>query len=439
MVINLIIVCALVGVALLLIIPAIRLLESRPLLSLCPLVLIFVATSFYNNGLLISYDWDGINITVIDVIGPLLLCLTFPFFFARLRDGCGRHDLLLLLLLLWSIILGWNYILGLRAFGLQVATNEFRSYFYIICIALYVVSLDISRVWQKLEKLVLFGAFCLSIVAIIGFVDGGIARGSRPIAASHALLILQALLIAIFMHQRGQLRLWLIPLVVALLPLLIILQHRSVWIVAIIALALVLWLLPSLRTALMRWGVIGTVVCGGLCALVFGSTLLEALTESYADAAASALDPSGADGGGTTFSWRVQGWTALLTGEQMDSARERLIGNPFGTGYDRIMLTGDGVKQLRSESPHNFYVQTLLRGGALGLLAFVALHGMLLRSLLRCAKRDVAARPFLLCMAVLVTSQLVYYMVYGSDYIQAIFLGSAIGWLRHSETEYANR
>ena len=126
--INLIIVCALAGVALLLVVPVIRLLESRPLLSLCPLVLIFVATSFFYP---ISFDWGGINITVVDVIGPLLLCLTFPFVFARLRDGCGRHDLLLLLLLLWSCVLGLNYILGLRAFGVQVATNEFRSYFYI--------------------------------------------------------------------------------------------------------------------------------------------------------------------------------------------------------------------------------------------------------------------------------------------------------------------
>ena len=308
-----------------------------------------------------------------------------------------------------------------------------------ICIALYVASLDIARVWQKLEKLVLFAAFCLSIVAIIGFMDGGFSRGSRPVASSHALLILQALLIAIFMHQRGQLRAWLIPLVVALLPLVIILQHRSVWIVAIIALALVLWLLPSLRIALIRWGVIGTAVCGGLCTAVFGATLLEALTDSYHEAASSSLRASGGDGSSTTFSWRVQGWTALLTGEQTDSARERLVGNPFGTGYDRIMLTSDGVKQVRSETPHNLYVQTLLRAGALGLLAFVALHGMLLRGLLRRAKRDAAARPFLLCMAVLLASQLVYYLVYGSDYIQAIFLGSAIGWLRHSETRHANR
>ena len=433
--INLIIVCVLAGIALLLVVPLIRLLESRPLLSLCLLVMIFVVNSFFYS---ISFDWGGININVIDVIGPLLLCLTFPFVFARLRDGCGRHDVLLLLLLLWSSVLGLNYILGLREFGLQVATNEFRPYFYMICIALYVASLDISRVWRKLEKLVLFAAFCLSIVAIIGFVDGNFSREDRPISSSHALFMLQALLIAIFMHHRGQLRPWLIPLVVALLPLLIVLQHRSVWIVAIISLALVLWLLPSLRTALIQWGVIGTVVCGGLCVLVFGATILEALTESYADAAASAQDPTGGDGS-STFAWRVQGWTDLLTGEHMDSPRQLLIGNPFGSGYARITLTSDGVKQVRSESPHNLYVQTLLRAGALGLLVFVALHGMLLRGLLQRAKRDVATRPFLMCMAVLVASQLVYYLVYGSDYIQAIFLGSAIGWLRHSETVHANR
>ena len=59
------------------------------------------------------------------------------------------------------------------------------------------------------------------------------------------------------------------------------------------------------------------------------------------------------------------------------------------------------------ESPHNFYVQTLLRGGALGLLALIALHGILLRGLLQHAKQDEAARPILLCMAVLIASQLV--------------------------------
>ena len=186
-------------------------------------------------------------------------------------------------------------------------------------------------------------------------------------------------------------------------------------------------------------GVIGTVVCGGLCALVFGATLLESLADSYNEAASSSLSASGGDGSSTTFSWRVQGWTALLTGEQMNSARKRLIGNPFGTGWERTVLTSDGVPVVRGETPHNFYVQTLLRSGPLGLLAFVSLYGMLLRGLLRRAKLDAAARPFLLCMAVLLASQLVYYLVYGSDYIQAIFLGSAIGWLRHCETRHVSK
>ena len=349
-------------------------------------------------------------------------------------------DLLLLLLLLWSGILGlelYPRTPRIRSAGRRPMDSGATS---ISSASRSTWHRSISRGSGRSSKNWFYSRHSASRLSrSSGLWTAALHVSSRPVGSSLALLILQALLIAIFMHQRGQLRLWLIPLVVALLPLVIVLQHRSVWIVAIIALALVLCLLPSLRTALIQWGVIGTAVCGGLCALVFGATLLESLAESYNDAAASSLDPSGADGSSTTFSWRVQGWTALLTGEQMDSARERIIGNPFGTGWDRIMLTGDGDKQLRSESPHNLYVQTLLRGGALGLVAFVALHGMLLRGLLRRAKLDAAARPFLLCMAVLLASQLVYYLVYGSDYIQAIFLGSAIGWLRHSETGHANR
>ena len=284
-----------------------------------------------------------------------------------------------------------------------------------------------------IEKLFLFGAFCLSVIAIIGFLDGDFSPTGRPIGSAHALFILQALLIAIFMHSRGDLHPYYIPFLVALFPLLIVLQHRSVWVAVIISFALVIWLLPSLRSALIKWGVIGTVVFGGLCAVIFGSTIFEALTDSYEEAASSSLDTSGG-GGASTFSWRVQGWIGLLTGEQMDSVREVLIGNPFGTGYDRITLTSGGVPIVRSESPHNFYVKTLLRGGVCGFLAFIALHGILLRGLFQHAKQDATARPFLLCLAVLIASQLVYYIPYGSDFIQAIILGSGIAWLRQSET-----
>ncbi len=438
MLIYLVILFVLACLGALLVIPVVRILENRPILLLWVLVLIFVASSLFDSGLLPAVNLGGISINAIDVVAPILLCLAFPFVFFRLRDGFGRKDVVLLILLLWSSAVGLNYILGVREFGLQAATNEFRGYFYIICTATYVASLNIARVWMNVEKLFLFGVSCLTVIAIIGFMDGDFSRGGgRPIDAAHTLFILQVLLIAIFIHSRGDLHPYSIPFLVTLFPLLIVLQHRSVWVVMITSFALVLWLLPSLRSALIKWGVIGTVVFGGLCTVLFGATIFEALSDSYEEAVSSSLDTS-AGAGTSTFSWRVQGWIGLLTGEQMDSVREVLIGNPFGTGYDRITLTSDGVPVARTESPHNFYVQTLLRGGALGLLALIALYGILFRGLLQHAKKDEAAHPILLCMAVIIASQLVYYLVYGSDYIQAIFLGSAIAWLRDSDTVNAN-
>lgn len=429
MVIYLIISLALIGLGALCIIPLIRLMESRPILLLWSILFAFVYSSLYDPSDLPVVSIAGINFNQMDMIGPIILGLSFPFVFIRLRDGFGRSDVLLLVFFLWSMILGLNYILGLRAFGLQVATNEFRSYFYIICIALYVATLDIETLWPKIERLVLIGAFCLFIISIIGFWDGDFSRGGRPITSSHALLILQAMLIGIFMYDRGQLNPFLIPFIVALFPLLIALQHRSVWIVTLLCFIFVFVVLPSLRGKIMKFGLIGILVFCGLCGIVFGNTMFEALADSYDEATLT-----GASYGTNTFLWRIQGWGGLLTGGQMDSAQDFLIGNPFGTGWGRTVLTSAGVEQVREESPHNFYVQTFLRGGGLGILAFLALYIILLRKLLYRARVDLEFRPILLCLTVVMFSQVIFYIPYGFDYVQAIFLGSGIAWLRHSET-----
>ena len=184
-----------------------------------------------------------------------------------------------------------------------------------------------------------------------------------------------------------------------------------------------------MRGKVVKSGLIGVVVVGGLSGVVFGATIFEALKDSYDEAASMGTSQKT-----NTFLWRIQGWSSLLTGSQMDSVQDLLIGNPFGSGWERTVLTSDGVEEVRTESPHNFYVQTFLRGGVLGFLAFLALHIMLLKKMCFRARVDPELRPFLLCLTVLIASQMIYYIPYGSDYIQAIFLGSGIAWLRHSET-----
>jgi hypothetical protein len=428
MLIYLIILLALICLGTLLFIPMVRFLEHRPILLLYSIVLVFVYSSLFNPVDLPVVSIAGINFNQMDIIGPIILGLCFPFVFFHLRNGFTHSDALLFVLLLWTIILGLNYILGLREFGLQVATNEFRSYFYIICITLYVASLNMHIVWPQIERLFLFGAFCLFVVAAIGFADGDFSRSGRPIGSSHALLILQALLIAIFMYNRRQLSPALMPFVVCLFPLLVILQHRSIWVVMFFSLVSICILEPAMRGRIIRFGLIGLVVVGGLCAVMFGTTIFEALKDSYDEAALVGTGEKT-----NTFLWRMQGWSSLLTGKQMDSVQDLLIGNPFGSGWERTVLTGDGVDQVRTETPHNFYVQTFLRGGVLGFFAFLALHIMILRKLFCRAQTDPEFRPVFLCLTIVITSQMIYYIPYGSDYVQAIFLGSGVAWLRQSE------
>lgn len=429
MVIYLIILFALVCLGMLMVIPAIRILENRPTALLWIVVLVFIGASLFDNAFLPVINFGPISVNPIDVVGPMLLCLTFPFVYFSLRGGFERKDLGMLLFLIWSMILMLNYVLGLHEFGLQVATNEFRGYFYIICVGCYVASLDVKKVWPAIEKMCLFAAFCLSIIALVRFSDGDFTRGGRPIGSAHTLLMLQALLIAVFMHNRGDLRSSLKPFLVAIIPLLIVLQHRSVWGVMLFSFVLVFMLLPSARAMLVKWGVIGTVAFGGLCGVVFGASIFEQFAYSYKES--TSIETSD---GSNTFVWRMQGWRSLLTGEQMDSVQDVLIGNSFGSGWDRTVLTSDGVMGVRTETPHNFYVQTLLRGGVIGLVAFLSLYIILLRRLFHYAKKDTTTRPILLCLVVLIASQLVYYIPYGSDFIQAMFLGSGVAWLRYSET-----
>ena len=427
--IFLIILMAITFLGALFFVPLVRFLEYRPVLLLYAIVLIFVFSSLFSPADLPVVSVAGINFNQMDVIGPIILGLCFPFFFFHFRNGLARKNTVFLVLFLWMMILGLNYILGLRAFGLQVATNEFRSYFYIICITLYVASLNMHIVWPQIERLFLFGAFCLFIVAAIGFADGDFSRSGRPIGSSHALLILQALLIAIFMYNRRQLSPALMPFVVCLFPLLVILQHRSIWVVMLFSFVFICILAPTMRAKIIKFGLIGLIVVGGLFSVLFGATIFEALKGSYEEAALVGTSEKT-----NTFLWRIQGWSSLLTGKQLDSVQDLLIGNPFGSGWERIVLTSDGVDQVRTETPHNFYVQTFLRGGVLGFFAFLALHIMILRKLFCRAQIDLECRPVFLCLTIVIVSQMIYYIPYGSDYVQAIFLGSAIAWLRHSET-----
>jgi O-antigen ligase len=65
--------------------------------------------------------------------------------------------------------------------------------------------------------------------------------------------------------------------------------------------------------------------------------------------------------------WRVEGWAVLLS-QWASSPLNWFTGEPFGTSFLRRVEGSEVVG-----SPHDFYIEILLRTGALGLLALLAL------------------------------------------------------------------
>jgi O-antigen ligase len=99
-----------------------------------------------------------------------------------------------------------------------------------------------------------------------------------------------------------------------------------------------------------------------------------------------------------------------------------LVGLPFGSGWERTLPSGHTIES--HISPHNFYLETFLRTGAIGLLLMLALYYLALRA---SARRGPAPDDGQLLspsvLFVVIAVQLLYYITYTPDTAQAMLFG----------------
>jgi O-Antigen ligase len=124
--------------------------------------------------------------------------------------------------------------------------------------------------------------------------------------------------------------------------------------------------------------------------------------------------------GSGNLSWRVQGWSDLVTAWSRSPA-DWAIGQPVGSGFTRRV---EGIVTNTQYGPHDFYIEILVRTGFVGLVAFVALTVGLLRALWRTPARDVGLLgpgmlPALLAM------QIVWFLTWPPGSEQGIVTGLA--------------
>jgi O-antigen ligase len=235
---------------------------------------------------------------------------------------------------------------------------------------------------------------------------GGFAR---VLNSSQALFLAQVLLLGLLLGPELPMPLAWRGAAFVLLPSLLMLQQRSVWVVLLVCAVLSGVVLGNRR----RVATLAAITVCAAFVTVIGIALLDS-GDVVASLGSSVDEAFRSDN--STLIWRVEGWQALLSESYLQSPFDYLMGQPFGAGYIRYVR---GV--LVDVSPHNFYIQTLARFGVLGLGLLVWLYANTIHQLL--SAPVVRRRETLRVIALLMMSQLVFFVPYAPDYLQGIILG----------------
>lgn len=323
--------------------------------------------------------------------------------------------------LMFGLLILLAFVRGVAAFGPQAAGVDFRKFFYLFAGVLYFsafmpVQQRLRRFqdgWLLVAGLLVLLSLVRWAVELLGLpmASAWSSRGSmRVLNSAEALFLAQVLLIMLY-GQLGRLRSRQTGrFAMVLFPVVVLLQHRTVWVALFVAIILILLRERVLRRKLLVLVAVGAMVTGAGLLLVFG------------DGGEALLRNRASNTG--TLEWRIEGWRALLA-EQATSRVDLFVGRPFGAGYARTLASTGAVVEV---SPHNFYVELLLRVGIVGLAVFIWTQIWLLQRFLRSRPGEVVVRHFNpRLLLVLLTVQLVYYLTYSPSSEQGMLMGIMFG------------
>lgn len=332
----------------------------------------------------------------------------------RLVQLAGRSRLPIALLALLGLVLVFSisFVRGVVEFGPQPPGVEFRRYLGFLAIGAYLVTFRPGR--ERLRAILwiwVAAAYVLCALALyrwgMALMAGDVGR-LRVLGARETLMIAQAMLMCfhlVLVRDSGRFLRW---SAAVFLPFVILLQHRTIWVLLLVAVVVM-----AAREGRLRARLAAALAFGGVAGTV-GALLL------YGDRSSEVLAESASQGG--TFVWRLLGWRALLQEHVVDPVAT-LIGEPFGAGFLRFLPE---LGYTVDVTPHNFYVTVLLRGGLIALLCFAALYVRMLRDTGRGARLQQETFLGYRSAYVLILTQLVFFLSYDPHHEQGIVLGIAL-------------
>lgn len=248
--------------------------------------------------------------------------------------------------------------------------------------------------------------------------DGAI----RVIRSHEALVLAQVLVGGLFFAaaSRGlHVALWLSPL---LLGSMLALQHRSVWLAALVG-GLARFLVVRSKQSSTASQLLLVVAIVGITSipLVF-SDKLSGVTQQVQHSAERAL------GGRDTTHERFSNWKSMIQLWYQGGPKSIVIGQSFGADSSRYVEDEKGSSRKINYYAHNLYVQTLYNTGLAGLTAMLAAFSYVVRGLYR-LNRDGVGGVETQVLLVLMIMQMAYYVPYGTDYLQGLLFGVALSYV----------
>jgi O-antigen ligase len=368
------------------------------------LVLTFVPTVEYilasptGPQSLVSLPLGPVTLYSADVIA-LLLTLAVA---RRLWQSPSRITWPSAALLAFGAVALYSFARGVLDGDVFDAANQFRKHFYFAVAGLYFSTIPwtvsarrhLLRAWTlTAAALAVFSIIRLALPldGLLGPMFGG-PGGDRPIHAAAALVVAMGALLSI-----GWSAARLLPAFLLLAT--VVVQHRSVW-VATTAAFLTFAVMSAKRNVLQ----VGGLAVATLMALLLspiGPSLLEPLDRAAADR--------------SSFEWRTEGWSSLVSA-QLQRPGDWALGRPMGTPWTRTVFA-----TVVDSSPHNLYIELLLRVGLIGLLLFALTYALTTVAAFRFRAPGARALPL-----AVVVGQLVYAIPYSLDMSQGALLGMMI-------------
>lgn len=358
----------------------------------------------------------GPTIFLSDVVTVLLLAAALTRCL-RLRRWTLMDRLVVAILVLVCLSL----LLGIAENGLEPAAREARRPLQFFGAAFYLGTAYFSEVtWSRVARLWLWGAVGMAAVTVVRWVSlmTGVGIGVlatrydapiRVLSGYETFFLAAAFFVTIDVWRKDSA--FASPLMrlssAALFIMTLVLNRRTVWLTLLVGLALLVLRGKTFGRRGATLFIAGVALCGAVIMMLPGGDFDDE------EVAQSATDTG-------TLEWRIEGWRQLIdTGP--DSRTDWLFGLSYGNGWDRQL----SEFRVQASSPHNFYLELMLRIGLVGAGLFMWLTARAMLDVQKApARRDRLLSPEILF--VLLAMQVVWFTTWQPGSEQGAIIGLAM-------------